>query len=490
MGELVRRYPELGPNLVDRIIDQILVGRGEQEVRPAASGHAFAPPPQSLGSADPERCRHQNSDCPCGHPTVDLAMRETQHPELASHVGAVATEHMHEVVQRDASVNDVVEVVVPAQSLCNGGKVVVGVVVEPRVEAVLRHEVEIRVAEAALRAGAEPAGIGEEFDHVRSILEEPLSTGRIPKLVVGALKAGAADREDQLEELLVVLDRVQHPSPRRNGASEIHTDAEALVDHNTSTLDGAVWKSTAVTDGFFDERIAARYDDSCGEMNDPFILGLTVDFLAEIAGGGRALEFASGTGRVALPLSERGVEVHGIELSRAMVDQMRAKPGAERIEVAIGDMATTRVEGTFTLVYLVYNTITNLLTQDEQVECFRNAATHLEPSGRFVVEVLVPELQRLPKGESFLPFDVGPGHLGIDEYDTVDQRLTSHHYWIADGRAETCVSPHRYAWPAEYDLMARLAGLTLSERWSTWQRDPFTSDSTSHISVWKQGPME
>ncbi len=241
-----------------------------------------------------------------------------------------------------------------------------------------------------------------------------------------------------------------------------------------------------MTGGFFDERVAAGYDDTCGDMNDPAVLGPTIDFLADLAGDGRALEFAVGTGRVALPLSERGVEVCGIELSPAMAAQLASKPGAERVPVTIGDMTTTRVDGDFRLVYLVYNTITNLLTQDEQVACFRNAAAHLDCGGRFVIEVMVPALQKLPPGETSVAFDVSPGHVGIDEYDVANQRLVSHHYWITDGRASTFDSPHRYAWPAEYDLMARLAGLSLSERWSNWQRDPFTSDSTSHVSVWRK----
>ena len=244
-----------------------------------------------------------------------------------------------------------------------------------------------------------------------------------------------------------------------------------------------------MSDGIFDRRVAATYDVTSADMFDDSVLEPTVDFLAQLAGDGRALELAVGTGRVALPLWARGIEVCGIELSRAMVDQMRAKPGGGEVVVTIGDMARTRVEGPFTLVYLVYNTISNLLTQDEQVDCFANAAAHLEPGGHFVIEVGLPRLQRLPIGERFLPFEVSAGHLGIDEYDLAQQRLVSHHYWLADGRADTFHSPHRYAWPAEYDLMARLAGMTLHERWASWTRDPFTSASTKHISVWaKPGP--
>jgi len=239
-----------------------------------------------------------------------------------------------------------------------------------------------------------------------------------------------------------------------------------------------------MNDGAFAGRIAAAYDDASAAMFDDAVLGPTIQVLTDLADGGRALEFAVGTGRVALPLGERGVDVSGIELSRDMVAEMLRKPGADRIPVAIGDMTSTRVEGTFSLVYLVYNTITNLLTQDEQVDCFANAAAHLEPGGRFVIEVGVPSLRRLPTGERFVPFDVSSEHLGFDEYDVVNQRSISHHYWIADGQVEMFDSHHRYAWPAEYDLMARLAGMSLTDRWSNWQREPFAADSTSHVSVW------
>ena len=246
------------------------------------------------------------------------------------------------------------------------------------------------------------------------------------------------------------------------------------------------WESSSMSYGVFDEGVAATYDVTCSAMYDDAVLLPTVEVLAELAGDGRALEFAVGTGRVALPLSARDIAVSGIELSRPMVDQMMAKPGAERIPVTIGDMTTTRLDDTFGLVYLVYNTISNLLTQDEQVECFRNAATHLDVGGHFVVEMFVPELRRLPVDETFVPFDVTSSHLGFDEYDVLNQRLVSHHYWIADGRVKTFDSPHRYAWPAEYDLMARLAGMSLCERWSNWHREPFTANSTSHVSVWEK----
>ncbi|MGI9644745.1 MAG: class I SAM-dependent DNA methyltransferase [Ilumatobacteraceae bacterium] len=242
----------------------------------------------------------------------------------------------------------------------------------------------------------------------------------------------------------------------------------------------------AVADELWGERVAARYDADLGEMYEPAVLGPTADFLADLAGDGRALEFAIGTGRVAFPLRERGVDVHGIELSQPMVDQLRRKPGGDAIPVTIGDMATTRVDGAFRLVYLVFNTITNLLTQEGQVDCFCNAAAHLEPGGRFVIEVGLPNLQRLPRGERFVPFEVTAEHLGIDEYELAEQRLVSHHYHVDGERVERIDSPHRYAWPAEYDLMARIAGMTLVERWADWHRTPFTNDSTTHVSVWQK----
>lgn len=239
-----------------------------------------------------------------------------------------------------------------------------------------------------------------------------------------------------------------------------------------------------VSDGAFDSTVAPRYDDDCAGMFLPEVLGPTVAFLAELADDRPALEFAIGTGRVALPLADAGVEVHGIELSRAMVAEMRRKPGAERIPVTIGDMATTRVDGEFGLVYLVFNTITNLPTQDEQVACFCNAATHLAPGGCFVIETGVPRLQQLPRGERFLAFSVDDDHGGIDEYNVVEQRLISHHYRTGD-RPGRFSSEHRWAWPAEYDLMAHIAGLELRERWADWHRSPFTATSRSHVSVWQ-----
>lgn len=241
-------------------------------------------------------------------------------------------------------------------------------------------------------------------------------------------------------------------------------------------------------ENYFDEPIARSYDTKWANLFDPAVLDPAVDFLAELAGPGAALELGIGTGRVALPLSQRGVRVHGIELSPAMAAQLRAKPGADAIGVTIGDFAATRVGGMFRLAYLVRNTIENLTTQDAQVECFRNAAAHLEPGGRFVIEVEVPQLQRLPPGETVRPFTVTATHLGFDEYDLATQGLVSHHYWITDGQVETLSAPFRYVWPAELDLMARLAGMTLRERWANWHRQPFTGDSRSHISVWQKSP--
>lgn len=239
-------------------------------------------------------------------------------------------------------------------------------------------------------------------------------------------------------------------------------------------------------DNYFDERIAATYEAKWPELFDPAVVDPAVSFLAGLARPNAALELGIGTGRLALPLSRRGIRVHGIELSPAMAARLQAKPGADGIGVTIGDFATARVNGTFGLAYLARNTIMNLTTQDSQVECFRNVARHLAPGGCFVIEVIVPELQRLPPGETVRAFTVTPRHLGFDEYDTVAQGVISHHYWMDNGELETFSAPFRYVWPAELDLMARLAGMTLRERWSDWKRGPFTSDSTSHISVWQK----
>ena len=227
---------------------------------------------------------------------------------------------------------------------------------------------------------------------------------------------------------------------------------------------------------------AHRYDASLGAMGEPAAIEPAVGVLAELAGDGSALEFAIGTGRIALPLAARGVPVTGIDLSEPMIAELRAKPGGDAIPVTIGDMTTTRVDGSFRLVYLVYNTIGNLVTQEAQVACFENAAAHLEPGGRFLIELGVPDLRRLPPGERYVVFDASERHGGIDEYDVAEQRLVSLHY-SERGRSSM---PFRYAWPAELDLMARIAGLRLRDRWAGWDRSPFGNESRTHVSVWEK----
>jgi SAM-dependent methyltransferase len=232
--------------------------------------------------------------------------------------------------------------------------------------------------------------------------------------------------------------------------------------------------------------IAKHYDATSESQFSAAVLGPTVDFLAHLAGDGRALEFAIGTGRVALPLQVRGVEVHGIEISQDMVAELRAKPGGADVRVTIGDMASTRLDVSFALVYLVFNTISNLLTQAEQVACFRNAAAHLESGGCFVLELGIPQLRGIAPGESAHPFELTDRHLGFDTYDFAAQRLTSHHYWFAGDEVHRFDSHHRYAWPAELDLMAELAGMRLRERWADWEHSLFTGESSSHVSVWEK----
>jgi SAM-dependent methyltransferase len=211
-----------------------------------------------------------------------------------------------------------------------------------------------------------------------------------------------------------------------------------------------------------------------------------VDLLVELAGDGRALELAIGTGRIAVPLAQRGVPVHGIELSNAMVARLRDKPGAEQIGVTIGDFTTTKVDGAFAVAYLVFNTIMNVTTQAGQVATFRNVAAHLEPGGCFVVEVGIPDLQWLPPGETSRPFDLSSDHVGLDEYDVANQGLRSHHFSLVDGSWQYLMMPFRYVWPSELDLMAELAGMALRDRWSDWNREPFTSESRKHVSVWEK----
>lgn len=251
----------------------------------------------------------------------------------------------------------------------------------------------------------------------------------------------------------------------------------------------------AVTDGWFPESVAADYDGP-GGANDPAVVGPAVDVLARLAGDGQVLELAVGTGRIAAPLAARGLDVAGIELSRAMAARIPAKPGGDRVAVTIGDMTTTRVPGAFSLVFLVFNTISNVTTQDGQVAVFTNAAAHLRPGGRFLIEVGLPSLRRLPPGQDTVPFTVAPGpdgggYVGFDQYDVVTQQFTSNHVTVAaDGTGRFRRIPFRYAWPAELDLMARIAGLRLVHRWAGWDLSPLTADSTTHVSVWEKPSEE
>jgi SAM-dependent methyltransferase len=241
-------------------------------------------------------------------------------------------------------------------------------------------------------------------------------------------------------------------------------------------------------DGYFGERIAESYDESSGEMFERDVVQPAVDLLADLAGSGRALELGIGTGRIALPLAQRGVPVHGIDMSRAMVARLRAKPGSHPIGVTIGDFATTRVDGTFSVAYLVFNTIMNLTTQETQVACFRNVAAHLEPGGCFVIEVAIPDLRILPPGQTAVPFHVSPTKWAFDAYDVATQAMSSNYIEVVDGRGEYTSIPFRYVWPAELDLMAQLAGLRLRDRWDGWKRAPFTNESRQHVSIWEKSP--
>ena len=239
-------------------------------------------------------------------------------------------------------------------------------------------------------------------------------------------------------------------------------------------------------DGYFDERVAARYDDDAAALFGPEALDPIIDFLTDLAGSGRALELGIGTGRIALPLAQRGVQVHGIDLSEAMVAKLRAKPGGEDIGITIGDFSTTTVDGTFSLVYLVFNTIMNLTTQEAQVACFRSVDAHLQQGGCFLIEVGVPQLQRLPPGETIRASQVSDTYWGFDEYDVAVQGQISHHLSIGDGGVDRFSFPFRYVWPSELDLMAQLAGMTLRERWGGWKREPFISECDKHVSVWEK----
>ncbi len=236
----------------------------------------------------------------------------------------------------------------------------------------------------------------------------------------------------------------------------------------------------------FTGRVAEGYDLGSAEMYEPAVLSPTAEFLFAEARGGRALEFGIGTGRVALPLSERGLEVSGVDISADMIAELQDKPGSDVIDVTVGDFATTVVLGEFSLVYVVFNSITNLLEQAEWVQAFRNAARHLGPAGRFVMELAIPDLRRFPPGSEALPFDVSPGHLGFDTLDVATQRGVSHHFYFVEGQVGRFDSPFRYSWPAELDLMAQMASMKLCDRWADWDRSPFTSDSRKHISVWER----
>ena len=238
----------------------------------------------------------------------------------------------------------------------------------------------------------------------------------------------------------------------------------------------------------WDAETARRYDTPGTGMFAPEVLGPTVDRLVALADGGRALELAIGTGRVAIPLAERGVPVVGIELSPHMVEQLRTKADENTIPVVLGDMATATAPGEFSLVYLVFNTIANLLTQEEQVACFRNAARAQVTGGRFVIELWVPELRKLTPGQDATVFTSEPGYIGLDTYDVLHQRVVSHHFRFDEGQqADHGWTPHRYIWPSELDLMAQLAGLTLESRDADWDGSEFTEDSRSHVSVYRRG---
>lgn len=237
----------------------------------------------------------------------------------------------------------------------------------------------------------------------------------------------------------------------------------------------------------WDDEAARGYDTPGVGMFAPGVLDPAVDRLATLANGGRALEFAIGTGRVAVPLSQLGVAVTGIELSQPMIDQLRTKVDEDTIPVVVGNMATATAPGEFTLVYLVFNTISNLVTQEEQVACFRNAARHLTEGGRFVIELWVPELRKLPPGQVATVFEAQPGYIGLDTYDTVNQCVVSHHFSFGVGKdARVFRSPHRYIWPAELDLMAQLAHFRLESRHSDWSGSEFTAESRSHVSVYSR----
>lgn len=239
-------------------------------------------------------------------------------------------------------------------------------------------------------------------------------------------------------------------------------------------------------DGYFDERFASRYDEMSASMFRPEILDPTVEFLADLAQQGSILEFASGTGRVAIPLSNRGLSVAGIDISKAMTDRLKLKSGGEEVDVTIGDFSTTRVAGEFSLVFLVFNTIMNLTTQESQITCFQNAADHLNPGGNFVIEVSVPNIRHVPPGERYRAYRVEDSKMDFDEYSFADQGLISHHFIEAGGVWEQLSVPFRYVWPSELDLMAKMADLEPVDRWSSWSKDPFDDSAEKLIAVWRK----
>lgn len=271
----------------------------------------------------------------------------------------------------------------------------------------------------------------------------------------------------------------------RTDLGEAHEKVQRSASVDRGTLP-AVPEPTSQPTDYFGADVAPTYDEHAADMFEAGAIDPVVEFLAELAGSGRALELGIGTGRIALPLAARGVLVAGIELSTAMVEQLRAKPGGQDIPVTIGDFADAEVDGTFATAYLVFNTIMNLTTQAAQVACFRNVASHLEPGGTFVIEVMTPRLQLLPAGETLQVFDASEDHWGIDEVDIATQHSISHHFRKVDGEFRLASTPFRYVWPAELDLMAQLAGMTLRERWAGWRQEPFTSESRQHVSVWEK----
>lgn len=260
-----------------------------------------------------------------------------------------------------------------------------------------------------------------------------------------------------------------------------------FIGENSSTERLVLAQDEAMASMTWDSDIAEIYDTINAAEAEPSVVGPMVDLLASLAGAGPVLEFAVGTGRIALPLRGRGIAVSGIELSPHMAERLRAKPGADAVAVTVGDMTSTRVPGTFTLVYLAANTIMNVTTQEEQVAVFANAAAHLATSGRFVVEVIVPQLRSVPRGERGRVFALAADHVGIETFDDIAGQIAwSHHWNEVGGRLVQHSGPFRYVWPSELDLMARLAGFRLEHRWSGWDKNPFTSDSVKQVAVYEK----